>query len=221
MGPSGPFFLYFSQYIMSTETELSSVNSILGAIGQAPVSRIYQNNSNELVYTNPEIAFIHNLLKDVNTDVQSEGWVFNTEYCFEMLPNNSDEINVPPNVIRLDKSEGQIYRDCDPVKRGSRLYDRYNHTYKFYGPIKLDYVFLLEFSEIPTVFQRYITLRASGRASTQLVGNPQLSQSLGLQESQARAACMEYECNQSDSSFFGTPSETTYQTYQPYRTLAR
>jgi len=211
---------------MSTETELSSVNSILGAIGQSPVSRIYNKDERDsrptkFVYINPGFAFVHNILKDVNTDVQSEGWVFNTEYCFEMLPENNYEIRIPTNVIRLDKSEGQIYRDCDPVKRGNRLYDRYNHTYKFERPIKLDFVFLLEYDEIPTVFQRYITLRASSRAATQLVSNPELSQMLGMQEAQARAACMEYECNQSDSTFFGTPNEVTYRSYQPYRTLQR
>jgi len=206
---------------MSTETELSSVNSILGAIGQSPVSRIYQNEDKTLSYINPEIAFIHGILMDVNTDVQTEGWVFNTEYCYEMLPNDYNEINIPPNVIRLDKSDGQIYRECDPVKRGTRLYDKYKHTYKFYDSIKLDYVFLLEYSEIPTVFQRYITLRASGRAATQLVSNPKLTEMLSMQEVQARAACMEYECNQGDYTFFGTPPGTAYRSYQPYRTLQR
>jgi len=58
---------------MSTETELSSVNSILGSIGQAPVSRIYEDVNGELEYINPEIAFIHNLLMEVTSDVQNEG----------------------------------------------------------------------------------------------------------------------------------------------------
>ena len=172
-------------------------------------------------YINPEISFIHKLLLDVNTDVQSEGWVFNTEYNYEMLPQDNGEVAIPPNVIRLDKSQGQIYRDCDPVKRGDRLYDRYNHTYQFDRPVSLDFVFLLDYEEIPTAFQRLITLRASGRAATQMVGNPQLSQMLAAQEAQARAACMEYECNQSDSTFFGTPPGTAYRAYQPYRTLTR
>ena len=206
---------------MSTETELSSVNSILGAIGQAPVQRIYGKNDKQLEYINPEVSFIHKLLLDVNTDVQSEGWIFNTEFNFEMLPEDNQEIRIPPNVIRLDASEGQVYRDCDPVKRGNRLYDRYNHTYKFKRPINLDFVFLLEFDEIPTVFQRLITLRASGRAATQLLSNPNVVQLLGTQEAQARAACMEYECNQGDHTFFGTPAGTAYRSYQPYRTLAR
>ena len=48
-----------------TDTELSSVNSILGAIGQSPVTT--------LDYTNPEISFVKHLLDEANTDVQNEG----------------------------------------------------------------------------------------------------------------------------------------------------
>ena len=167
---------------MQTETELSSVNSILGAIGQAPISRIYQKekfeNQKQLVYINPEVAIIHELLKEVDTDV---------------------------------------------VKRGDKLYDRYNHTYTFpLGQnIYFDVTWKWDLDELPSVFQRYITLRASGRAATQMVTNPQLVQLLQTQEAQARAACMEYECNQGDHTFMGTPMGTSYRSYQPYRTLAR
>ena len=59
-----------------TETELSSVNSILGAIGQAPVTRLCHEQNGELVFINPEISFAYNLLMEVSTDVQNEGWVF-------------------------------------------------------------------------------------------------------------------------------------------------
>ena len=51
------------------DTELSAVNSILGSIGQSPVTN--------LNFTNPEIEFIYNLLKESNVEVQSEGWVYN------------------------------------------------------------------------------------------------------------------------------------------------
>ena len=206
---------------MTTETDLSSVNSILGAIGQAPVSRIYNEVDGELVYINPEIAFVHQILKEVNTDVQNEGWTYNTEFNYEMLPDDDMEIKIPEDVLRLDVSEGQVYRDTDVVRRNGKLYDRYNHTYKFEKKIRLDFTWKLPYEELPSVFQRYITLRASGRAATQLVTNPQLVQLLAQQEAQARAACMEYECNQGDHTFFGTPSNTAYRSYQPYRTLAR
>ena len=62
---------------------------------------------------------------------------------------------------------------------------------------------------------------ASGRAATQLVGNPQLVQLLATRESYARAACMEYECNQGNHTIFGFPEDTIHRTYQPWKTLRR
>ena len=210
---------------IATETELSSVNSILGAIGQAPISRIYNNDrtNKELTYVNPEISFIHQLLMEVNSDVQNEGWVFNTENCYPLTPNSDGEIHVPANVLRLDMCDNATYRTTNFVLRGGKLYDKYQ-TYLHFDPhtsINFDLVWKWEYEELPSVFKRYITLRASGRAATQLVTNPQLVQLLGTQEAQARAACMEYECNQGDHTIFGTPDGTSYRSYQPYRTLAR
>jgi hypothetical protein len=101
------------------------------------------------------------------------------------------------------------------------MYDKLHHTFEFDNPLSFDIVWRFKYEDLPSVFQRYITLRASGRAAVQLVTNPQLVQLLGTQEAQARAACMEYECNQGDHTFFGMPPNTAYRSYQPYRALAR
>ena len=220
-----PFFLIaIMNTTVQSETELSSVNSILMAIGQAPINRIFQKNiDGDFDYVNPEVAFVHSLLLEVNADVQNEGWVFNRENHFPLTPQDNGEIKVPENVLRMDVTENSVYRTTDLVKRGDRLYDKMNHTYIF-DPLKaifFDIVWKWEYEDLPSVFKRYITLRASGRAATQLVTNPQLVQLLATQEAQARAACMEYECNQGDHTFFGTPDGTSYRSYQPYRTLAR
>ena len=41
------------------------------------------------------------------------------------------------------------------------------------------------------------------------------------QEAFARAACIEYECNQGNHSILGFTDNQVYQTYQPWRALAR
>ena len=235
----------------TTETELSSVNSILASIGQAPISRIYEkettqdvinytheekmcgktlsfpgevkNSQMEMRYVNPEIALIHSILMEVSSDVQNEGWTFNTEFRFPLTPNAKGIIKIPVNVLRMDVSDGQVFRDTDVVRRGNTLYDRLHHTDKFNPDqaINFDITWKWSFEELPSVFKRYITLRASGRAATQMVTNTQLVQLLQTQEAQSRASCMEYECNQGDHTFFGTPQGTAYRSYQPYRTLAR
>ena len=218
-----PFPFAIMNTTVQSETELSSVNSILMAIGQAPINRIYRQTDGELIYINPEVAFVHSLLMEVDADVQNEGWVFNRENNYPLTPDADGCIYVPENVLRMDVSENDVYRTSDLVKRGGKLYDKMNHTFEF-DPLKaiyFDVVWKWDYEELPSAFKRYITLRASGRAATQLVTNPNLVQLLGTQESQARAACMEYECTQGDHTYFGTPDHTVYRAYQPYRTLAR
>ena len=207
---------------ISLDTELSAVNSILGSIGQSPVTSLASVNSNdELEFVNPEIAFIYQLLREVNVDVQNEGWSFNTEYHVTYSPDTNGYFVIPPNVIRFDVHDNQNIKTTNVVKRNGRLYDKYNHTDVFTADLDLDVVTLYEFSDLPSVFQRYITYRAAGRAAAQLVGNSDLVTLLGTQEAQSRAACMEYECDQGDHTFMGWPDGTSYNAYKPHHALRR
>ena len=200
---------------IDTETELSAVNSILGAIGQSPVTSIVKEN--------PEVGFIYNLLRDSNVDLQNEGWHFNTERHVEYTPDSNGKIAVGSDVLRMDTTDGWVDRTHDVVKRNGYLYDKYNHTDDFsdHTTIKLDIVKLIAFEEIPSVFQRYIIYRASRMAATQLVANAQLVQLLQLQEQQARATCQEYECNQGNHNMFGLPEDSVYTAYEPWKNLRR
>ena len=202
---------------IDTDTELSAVNSILGAIGQSPVT--------SLVFDNPEVSFIYNLLRDANVDVQNEGWHFNTEKHVNYTPDAvTGKITVGSDILKMDVSNGWSHRVYDVVKRNGYLYDKFDHTDDWStatSGIDLDVVRLFSFEDLPSVFQRYVIFMASGRAATQLVGNPQLVQLLATRESYARAACMEYECNQGNHTIFGFPEDTIHRTYQPWKTLRR
>ena len=199
---------------VDTDTELSAVNSILGAIGQSPVTT--------LNYENPEVGFIYDILTEVNKDVQNEGWIFNIERHVVKSPEaTTGYITIPANVISYDVHDGQTYRTQDLVRRNGRLYDLVKHTDVFTADISLDITYLWEFEDLPMPFKRYITYRAASRAATQLVSNPNLVQLLQQQEGQARAVCMEYECNQGDHSYMGWDHHSTYHSFQPYKALQR
>ena len=199
---------------IDTETELSAVNSILGAIGQSPVTNLNK--------TNPEIAFIYNLLRDANVDTQNEGWHFNTEKHVEYTPDAvTKKIAIGSDILKIDMHDNWAKRTYDVVRRNGYLYDKYDHTDQWDSKIDVDVVKLFHFEELPSVFQRYIIYRASRLAATQLVANPTLTQLIAQQEQLARAACMEYECNQGNHSMFGFPEDSAYTTYQPWRALGR
>ena len=196
------------------DTELSAVNSILGAIGQSPVTT--------LNFQNPEISFIYNILNEVNKDVQNEGWHFNIENHIKVTLDADGPITYPSDALRYDLHDGITHKVRDVVKRSGNVYDLVNHTETFTkGDYYFDKVTLYAFTDLPNVFQRYITYRSASRAAAQLVANPTLVQLLQQQEASSRAACVEYDCNQGDHSFFGVPHNSNYNSYQPIDSLRR
>jgi len=134
------------------------------------------------------------------------------------------------DILRVDITDDDINRQYDVTIRDGRIYDKVNHTFIWTHCIKCDVVYFAYFDElldgvshmtIPPVFKRYITHRASTRAATKLTNNTNLIKALAQQELLARATCMEYECNQTDASFFGFDHNSHYKSYRPYQTMLR
>jgi len=142
-------------------------------------------------------------------------------------PDEGAEIFVDDDVLRLDITDDDINRQYDITIRSNKVYDKVNHTFMWTHCIKCDVVYLAFFDDnvdtitIPEVFKRYMTHRASTRAATKLTNNSNLVKALAQQELIARAACMEYECNQTDASFFGFGYNSHYKSYRPYQAMLR
>ena len=214
---------------IGADTELSAVNSILGSIGQSPVTTLgtvttdSTNTGQEIANTfaNPQIAMIHGLLMESTKDVQNEGWHFNQEDHVKRSPDSNGNFLIPSNYLRYDVHEGLYDKTKDVVRRNGKLYDNVTHTDVFTNDLYFDITYLISFNDVPPAFQRYIIARASVRAATQLVSNPDLVKLLQLEEAQTRASAIEYDCEQGDHTFFGFPHESNYRSYQPYKALIR
>jgi len=195
-------------------TELAAVNQILGAVGQAPVTTLDQ--------TNPDVAIAYDTLIEVNREVQAEGWSFNTETEYPFTPDNNGQILIPDNILLLDLSDLYENKGIEVVRRSGKLYNKIDHTYTWDDQIKCDVVWLFDFADLPIPFRDYISARSAVQASTKMVGESTVYQMLQQKEAMARANAMEYECNQGNYSFFGMPrGNNFYNSYQPYKTLAR
>ena len=203
----------FPTYAVSTE--LDAVNQILSSVGQAPVTT--------LDLQNPEVSIVLNTLREINRQVQAEGWTFNTERHYEMTPDASTkQILYPTNMLSMDTNRETHKDKYDVVKRGTKLYDRLNHKYTFDDPIQADVVWYFDFTDIPAAIQAYITARAARMCATKMVGDKELNALLQEQELQTRAAAIEYDCNQGDYSMFGfQDGKNYYNSYQPFNALMR
>ena len=202
---------------LNTDTELSAVNSILGSIGQSPITSLTTGNALQ----NPEVALIHNLLMECTKDVQNEGWHFNREEHVARSPDASGHFTIPTNYLRFDVHEGQSDRNKDVVKRQGKLYDNVGHTDVFTGELYFDITYLFDFEDVPSPIQRYIIAKAAVRSAAQIVSNENLVQLLQLQEQQAKATALDFDCDQGDHTYFGFPHESNYRSYQPFKALIR
>lgn len=160
-------------------TELEAVNLMLMVIGESPLSTL--ENSSVV-----DAVIAKSVLSEVSRAVQKKGWHFNTEIAFELLPTVFDkEIQVPANVLRIDT----VYPDeqVDAVHRGTRLYDRKNHTYTFIKSVKVDMVVALPFQELPEAARYYIAVRGARIFQARTVGSDALYQFTAVDERDALA----------------------------------
>jgi len=174
--------------------------------------------------TNPDVAIALNTLREVSREVQAEGWSFNKEYDYPITPDSNNEIQIPNNVLQIDLNKTYTQNmNRDSINRGGKLYDRTAHSYKWEDEtVYVDIVWEFDWNSIPEPIQAFIVSRAASIVSSRIMGDPNQYQILLQKEAFTRAMALEYECNQGDYSFFGSPKgHDYYQSYQPYHTLYR
>ena len=193
------------------------------SVGESPV--------NTLDVQSPEVAIAQKTLQQVCREILSEGWKFNTETQYPITLDTNDHCVVPNNVLQIDLNRFRHPDAFDTVRKKdngvTKLYDLHDHTFAFTntsgGEIYVDIIWMVDFDDIPQVFQDYITVRASRIASNRMVNNPQAAELIAQDEAQARAVALEYDTNQGDYNIFNNQEGRTNAStiYRPYKVLQR
>lgn len=132
---------------------LGAVNLVLRSVRESPISTLEPEDGN------PSVEIAITTLGDVATEVQSQGWNFNTEAEMELSPSTDGTIALPANLVTVDTSG--CSRSLDLVERGGKLYDRDKHTYNIGTKVTLDMTLLLPFEELPQQARWYIAVKAA------------------------------------------------------------
>ena len=142
-------------------TELEAVNTILATIGEAGLSSLSTDTA-----AITDSAMAQRTLKEVSTDVQAEGWTWNTDNGVEIAPTASNTYVVPAGTLSIQFSPNQ-YPQGQYVLRGLKIYNRQLHKFDFandIGDAKLyaaNKITKLDWDQIPHSAQQYITIRAA------------------------------------------------------------
>lgn len=200
-------------------TELEAVNSMLSAVGEAPVASLEGPLPTDVVLA-------RNILQRTSREVQEQGWRFNTEFGLEMTHDATMEWTSGPFVetlyifkapadllsFRIHRSpnqQGAFYVDTEI--RPSRVYREngeavkvfYDRTFNRDGFARRPYLYIdpvwyFDFEHLPPVAQHYIVIRASRRFQQQVAGNADLAQ-LSLYDEQEALAQLRREQGRKDN----------------------
>lgn len=141
-------------------SQLDAVNALISTIGQLPVTTIDPPPTSDV-----DLALAR--LNEVDLEVQSRGWFWNSEENYPITLDGSGLANLPDETLDVRRAYGSINGtlSSEIVQRGTKLYDKTNHTYVFAHPGKVyvDLVVRLGWDLLPQTARSYITLLAAQR----------------------------------------------------------
>ena len=172
-------------------TELEAVNTMLEVIGEAPVNTLEISGVTE-------VSIARSILNATSRNFQARGWSFNTEKDYPLVLDEFGQVNLPTNTLQVDATD----RSLDVVQRGSKLYDKANHTYIFTEAPKAEITFFLPFEELPHPVKAYLTIAAGRDFQRKVVGSDSLNGFTQEDEMKALVAVSEYEADTEDYSIF-------------------
>jgi len=175
-------------------SKLEAVNLMMTAIGETPVNSITSS-------TTTDVSIAIQILDNVSREVQSVGWHFNSDTNYKLVPNSSNQIELPTNCLKIDTTHNSGHLDF--TERARKLWDRKNHTYtiteeKVYVAI----VWLLNFDELPEVARRYIAVRSARIFQDRMLSSESLHKFHQEDELQALAMLKEAEGDNRDHTIF-------------------
>ena len=190
----------------SASTFLEAVNTVLSAIGELPVTTYTSTG-------NADVEAAVAILNEVSKEVQTEGWHFNTEKDVTYTPVAS-QITLPTNVFWVEPSMKSSDR---LTMRNGKLYNLSSQTYTFTSDIDLNQIIILDWTDLPEVARRYITVRAARIFTDRYLPN-QATHMFTLQDEQrARGQLEQREGDEADYTVFDNnySRQITWRGYGP------
>jgi hypothetical protein len=132
-------------------SDLECVNGMLALIGEAPVTTITDTGQ-------ADVNLATQCLRNNSRSIQARGWSFNRDTGWRMTRSAEGYINIPSNALVAAPTEGQ---GIEGVQRGTKLWDKSNHTFKWNLDVSMDFVWFLPFTDLPEHARHFVYASAA------------------------------------------------------------
>lgn len=125
-------------------------------------------------------------VEETMIEVQTQGWYFNTDTSFKLLPDADGFISLSPNILKIDFNN---YEEPNRyVRRNNSVYDIKEHTFKINKTILGDIIWLNQYDELPPTAYNYIKVKAARKFQQRVIGSDTLTKYNVSDEIEAQVA---------------------------------
>ena len=150
---------------MEKQSQIDLINRVLLGIGEAPLE---DDTVIDLIPIGTDVDIAKRTVNKTTREVLSQGWFFNMDYDYKLVPDSSGFITVPPNVLRVDFGATEFKYQYS--LRNGKIYDNINHTFVIDKDLIADLIYLVPPEELPVEAYEYIADRASRKFQEVVIG---------------------------------------------------
>jgi hypothetical protein len=150
------------------------VNALLEAIGEIPIT---DNTQATTADATSDVGLALSALLRMNKTIQLNGYWFNKEVAYPLVPNTEGYIAVGDSVLSLYSS--------DNIVKDHKLYSIADRSFIFETAQDCDIIFDIVFDDLPYVAADYITREATASFYNNILGD---TQELGVLQQNAQKA---------------------------------
>ena len=155
-------------------TKLQAVNTLLSIVGEAPLNSLTPPLTGDA-------ALAERVLDEISTEIQGEGWSWNT-MVYDSIPLDTNGHSTLPSNTLAVRFNPISYPSQRFVLRGIKLFDRVKNSYDLRGSLGValtgsttdliaQVVEELAWDDVPETGKRYIMIRAARQYSNRLISS--------------------------------------------------
>ena len=191
-------------------TKLQAVNTLLSIVGEAPLNSLTPPLTGDA-------ALAERVLDEISTEIQGEGWSWNT-MVYDSIPLDSNGHSTLPSNTLAVRFNPISYPSQRFVLRGIKLFDRIKNSYDLRGSLGValtgsttdlvaQVVEELTWDDIPETGKRYVMIRAGRIFSNRAITSTSIEAYTQEDEENARQILMRTEDMAQNNNFISGPDD--------------
>jgi len=173
-----------------------AINICLTTIGESPIP------STTSIVGHYEAELAETIIGEAKTEILAEGFQFNTDDNWKLVPDTQGYITIPPDVISVDGTS----RGDDLIERAGKLYNKADNSYIFTTAQDLSIVWDMTFDTLPVPMQSVVVAAAKLKLYTRVVGVDSMVTQLQRELQDTRSLMITEDLRSGDYSIFDETS---------------